>query len=139
MFNLPTSFLNEDSQGSNAEQMMIQKFVQMTLTPTVRQYEQEMNRKLLTSEERQAGYYFKFNLGALLRGDTAARTQFYQMMLRSAGMKPDEVRMYEDFATRRRKGSWLWISGDMYPLNMDQQSERGERAWGNRKRTRFGR
>ncbi|MCY9699137.1 phage portal protein, partial [Paenibacillus larvae] len=67
VFNLPVNFLNEEGQGSHAEQMMIQ-FVQMTLTPTVRQYEQEMNRKLLTSEERQAGYYFKFNLGALLRG-----------------------------------------------------------------------
>nr|WP_324656202.1 hypothetical protein [Bacillus paranthracis] len=37
---------------------MIQ-FVQMTLTPIVRQYEQEMNRKLLNKKERQEGHYFK--------------------------------------------------------------------------------
>ncbi|MEV2796292.1 phage portal protein, partial [Paenibacillus larvae] len=105
-------------------------FVQMTLTPTVRQYEQEMNRKLLTSEERQAGYYFKFNLGALLRGDTAARTQFYQMMLRSAGMKPDEVRMYEDLPPEGGKAAELWISGDMYPLNMDPAERKGVKERG---------
>ncbi|AJK27667.1 phage portal protein [Paenibacillus larvae] len=133
VFNLPVNFLNEEGQGSHAEQMMIQ-FVQMTLTPTVRQYEQEMNRKLLTSEERQAGYYFKFNLGALLRGDTAARTQFYQMMLRSAGMKPDEVRMYEDLPPEGGKAAELWISGDMYPLNMDPAERKGVKERGETKK-----
>jgi HK97 family phage portal protein len=77
VFNVPASFLN-DNEGqrfSSNEQMMIQ-FVQMTLTPIIRQYEQELNRKLLTETDRKAGYYFKFSLGGLLRGDTAARTAF---------------------------------------------------------------
>src|SRR5690625_683291 len=84
VFNVPVSFLN-DSEGfsySSNEQMMIQ-FVQMALTPIVKQYEQEFNRKLLTSVERKRGFYFKFSLGGLLRGDTAARTQFYQSGIRS--------------------------------------------------------
>lgn len=64
VFNVPVSFLN-DTEGqsySSNEQMMIQ-FVQMALTPIVRQYEQEFNRKLLTQLERKQGHYFKFSLG----------------------------------------------------------------------------
>ncbi|MEK4228960.1 phage portal protein [Solibacillus sp. FSL H8-0538] len=120
VFNVPVSFLNDVEGGSMSsnEQMMIQ-FVNMTLLPIVRQYEHEFNRKLLTSEDRKRGMYFKFNLGGLLRGDTSARTQFYQAMLRSGAMKPDEVRMLEDLAPMGGMADVLWISGDLYPQEMD--------------------
>lgn len=126
VFNVPVTFLN-DTEGqsySSNEQMMIQ-FVQMTLTPIVRQYEQEFNRKLLTAEDRRQGYYFKFPLGGLLRGDTAARTQFYQVMLRSGGMTPDEVRRLEDVPPRGGAADQLWISGDLYPIDMDPMLRKG--------------
>jgi len=120
VFNVPVSFLNDVEGGTMAsnEQLMIQ-FVNMTLLPIVRQYEHEFNRKLLTKADRKQGMYFKFNLGGLLRGDTAARTNFYQAMLRSGAMKPDEVRMLEDYAPMGGKADVLWISGDLYPQEMD--------------------
>ncbi|WP_416729206.1 phage portal protein [Fictibacillus sp. JL2B1089] len=125
VFNVPTSFLNEVEGGfSSNEQLMIQ-FVQMSLTPTVRQYEQELNRKLLTPADRKAGFYFKFNMGGLLRGDTAARTNFYQAMLRSGAMDRDEVRRFEDLPPRGGQAAELWISGDMYPLEMDPTLRKG--------------
>ncbi|RVT67664.1 phage portal protein [Niallia taxi] len=126
VFNVPVSFLNDgEGQGFASNEQLMTQFVQMSLTPTVRQYEQEFNRKLLTPAERKAGFYFKFNLGGLLRGDTAARTQFYQMMIRSSGMKPDEVRQLEDLPPVGGKASELWISGDMYPLEMDPVLRKG--------------
>lgn len=120
VFNVPVSFLNDTEGGTSAsnEQQMIQ-FVNMTLLPIVRQYEHEFNRKLLTRDDRKRGMYFKFNLGGLLRGDTAARTQFYQAMLRSGAMKPDEVRMLEDLVPMGGMADVLWISGDLYPQEMD--------------------
>ncbi|WP_445668842.1 phage portal protein [Lysinibacillus sp. FSL L8-0312] len=120
VFNVPVSFLNDVEGGTMAsnEQLMIQ-FVNMTLLPIVRQYEHEFNRKLLTKADRKQGMYFKFNLGGLLRGDTTARTNFYQAMLRSGAMKPDEVRMLEDLAPMGGKANVLWISGDLYPQEMD--------------------
>ncbi|MFD3261863.1 phage portal protein [Paenibacillus lentus] len=126
VFNVPVSFLNDtEGQGySSNEQMMIQ-FVQMALTPIVRQYEQEFNRKLLTPDERRRGYYFKFNLGGLLRGDTAARTQFYQVMLRGGGMEPDEVRRLEDLPPKGGAAAQLWVSGDLYPIDMDPTQRKG--------------
>ncbi|WP_307472214.1 phage portal protein [Cytobacillus purgationiresistens] len=125
VFNVPVSFLN-DSDGVNLssnEQMMIQ-FTQMGLTPIVRQYEHEFNRKLLTPADRKAGFYFKFNLGGLLRGDTAARTQFYQVMLRGGGMEPDEVRRLEDLPPKGGAAAQLWVSGDLYPIDMDPKDRK---------------
>ena len=120
VFNIPVSFLNDNegsSYGSN-EQIMLQ-FVTMTLTPIVKQYEKEFNRKLLTKADRQAGMEFKFNLGGLLRGDTTARTSFYQAMLRSGAMKPNEVRALEDLPPEQGMADKLFISGDLYPIDMD--------------------
>ncbi|MGG3798979.1 phage portal protein [Metabacillus fastidiosus] len=126
VFNVPVSFLN-DTEGqsySSNEQMMIQ-FVNMTVLPIIRQYEHEFNRKLLTEQDRKAGYYFKFNLGGLLRGDTAARTQFYQMMLRSGGMTPNEVRRLEDLPPKIGMAEELWISGDLYPIEHPINERKG--------------
>ena len=131
VFNVPVSFLNDTEGQSYAsnEQMMIQ-FVQMTLTPIVRQYEHEFNRKLLSAADRKAGMYFKFNLGGLLRGDTAARTAFYSAMLRSAGMSPDDVRMLEDLPPKGGKAAELWISGDLYPIEMDPTQRKSPKSGG---------
>lgn len=132
VFNVPVSFLN-DSEGqsySSNEQLMIQ-FVQMKLTPDARQYENEFNRKLLTQQERRNGHYFKLNMGGLLRGDMAARTAYYQMMLRSGGLKPDEVRRLEDHPPEGGMANKLWISGDLYPVDMDptlRKSSKSERG-----------
>ncbi|MCM3454464.1 phage portal protein [Heyndrickxia oleronia] len=131
VFNVPVLFLNDtegQSYGSN-EQLMIQ-FVNMTVLPIVRQYEAEMNRKLLTDHDRKEGCYFKFNLGGLLRGDTAARTQFYQVMLRGGGMSPDDVRRLEDLPPKGGKADQLWISGDLYPIDMDPAQRKGVKGSG---------
>lgn len=126
VFNVPVSFLNE-SEGqsySSNEQLMIQ-FVQMTLTPIVRQYEHEFNRKLLNKDERQRGYYFKFSMGGLLRGDTAARTQFYQSGIRSGYLKPNEVRELEDLPPKTGGANELWLSGDLYPIDTPIEERNG--------------
>lgn len=129
VFNVPVSFLNDTEGGTSAsnEQQMIQ-FVNMTLLPIVRQYEHEFNRKLLTKADRKRGMYFKFNLGGLLRGDTAARTQFYQAMLHSGAITPDEVRMLEDLAPMGGMANVLWISGDLYPQEMDPALRKGNKS-----------
>lgn len=129
VFNVPVAFLNEASGGfRNNEQMMIQ-FVQMSITPTVRQYEQEFNKKLLTADEKSSGFYFKFNVGALLRGDTATRTNFYQSMIRCGVFKPNEIRMLEDMPpVDSEMANQLLISGDLYPLDMSIEARKGATA-----------
>lgn len=120
-FNVPLSFLNESLEtgtGKSNEQIMTQ-FVQMTLLPIVKQYESEFNRKLLTRSERARGFYFKFNVNGLMRGDTASRTNFYQMMIRNGVATPNDLRKLEDLPiVDEPNANKLWFSGDLYPIDM---------------------
>jgi hypothetical protein len=84
-----------NSWGSGIEQLMI-GFIQFTMVPWVRIWEQEIARKLLTEAERKAGFYVKFNTNALLRGDMAARQAFYAGGIQNGWLMPNEVREKED-------------------------------------------
>lgn len=119
VYNVPSFFLNGGSSSFSSNEQLMQLFVNMTLTPIVKQYEREFNKKVLTEIERNQGYYFKFNLMGLLRGDSAARQAFYHGAIRDGYMSPDEVRGLEEFPPRGGKSDELWISGDMYPQEMD--------------------
>nr|WP_042418971.1 phage portal protein [Geomicrobium sp. JCM 19038] len=127
VFNLPVTMLNDtEGQSFSSNEELMRSFVQMTLIPIVRQYEQEINRKVLTIDDRKAGLYFKFNVGGLLRGDVKTRSDFYHRAIRDGWMPQDEVRMYEDLPPMGGLASQLWISGDMYPLEMDPRERRAK-------------
>lgn len=87
--------------GTGIEQLM-DGFVRQTIAPWVNAWEQEMNWKLFTSDEIKQGYYVKFNMNALLRGDMAARADFYSKALGAGGgkgwMTENEVRALEELA-----------------------------------------
>lgn len=116
VYNLPLHLLGEVSgvQMGAIEQMDL-GYVQGTLVPIVRQYEQELNRKLLTPVERRRGWYFKFNTNALLRGDMKTRGEFYFKGIRSGWFKPNEVRAYEDLPPESG-GDKLYMSKDLFPI-----------------------
>ena len=127
-FNVPLVFLNSGSQGSgyrDSEEHMI-GFVQGTVLPIIRQYEAELNMKLLTDSQKTAGFYFSFDFNYLLRGNTAARTAFYQALLRSGGMTPNEVREMEGLPKSDQDGANdLWVSGDLYKIEMTPNDRKG--------------
>lgn len=122
VYNMPAHMLGE-TEGVNYASMeqMALEYVQGTLIPIATQYEKEFNRKLLTSEERRKGRYFKFNINSLLRGDMKTRGEFYFKGIRTGFFKPDEVRAWEDLPPEPG-GDKLYMSGDLYPI--DQPRER---------------
>ncbi|RHW46088.1 phage portal protein [Bombilactobacillus bombi] len=135
-FNVPIQFINEanGANGFSSNEQLMTQFVQMTLTPIVRQYEQEFNRKLLTDSDRQEGRYFKFNMNGLLRGDVSARTQFYQQMRRSGVFTTNDILKLEDMPISNDKNAnRLFISGDMYPMDMDPLQRKGVNSNDNQK------
>ncbi|MGG4086194.1 phage portal protein [Bacillus licheniformis] len=121
-FNIPLYMLGE-TQGSvsNMEQLYID-YVQGTLMPIATQYEKEFNRKLLTEKERKSGYYFKFSMNALLRGDMQTRGNFYQQGIRSGWFKPNEVRAWEDLPPEEG-GDTLYLSKDLFPIDQVAQQK----------------
>ena len=99
MYDVPLVLLQSHekstSWGTGIEQLMI-GFVRQTVDPWVGAFEQEMNWKLFTEEERARGYFVKFNMNALLRGDSAARSKFYREMFYVGGLSPNQIMALED-------------------------------------------
>lgn len=126
VFNIPVHMLGETERMpyDDREQMAIE-YVQDTLLPIVRQYEQEFGRKLLTRAEKAQGLYFKFNIGGLLRADTKTRGEFYFKGVRSALFKPNEIRAWEELPPVEG-GDTLYISGDLYPIDDERRERRGQ-------------
>lgn len=119
-YNVPLSFLNQTTNTSTSNEQLMIQFVQMTLMPIVKQYEAEFNRKLLTEHQREQGYYFKFNMNGLLRGDTSARTALYQAMIRNGAASPNDISKLEDIPpSDLPNADKRFVSGDLYPVDMD--------------------
>lgn len=118
VYNMPAVMLN-DAEGSSyaSNEQLMRMFVTMTILPIVRQYEQEFNKKLLTSEDRKKGFYFKFSVNGLLRGDTAVQMEAYFKGIRSGIYRPNEVRQWEELPPHK-DGDKLYMSGDLYPIDM---------------------
>lgn len=85
----------ENSSFNNVEQMSLETVV-YSIAPWVNRIEQSIYRDLLTEEDREAGYFPKFSMEGLLRGDTQARQAFYQSGIQSGWLTRNEVRETED-------------------------------------------
>jgi HK97 family phage portal protein len=84
----------ERSTNNNIEQQSID-YVQNTLTPWVVNFEQEYRLKLLRTDEVET-CFFRHNIAALLRADSAARGEYYAKMLQNGVYSINEVRNMEE-------------------------------------------
>lgn len=67
------------STNNNIEHQDLE-FLRDCIAPWLERIEQACNRRLLTPAEKKLGYYIEFEIKGMMRGDTAARTAFYQAM-----------------------------------------------------------
>lgn len=79
---------------ASAEQRALD-FIKYTMTPWLVTWESEVNRKLFPDREKDT-FYSKFTLEGLLRGDAAARAQYYKDMFYIGALSRDEIRALED-------------------------------------------
>ena len=121
VYNLPPHFLGDytGTSYSSAEQQTLE-FLMMTMAPIVQQWEEEMNRKLLTDQERAVGYEFRFDMNAIYRADTATTANKYQMAIRGGWLTPNEARRTEGLPPDEN-GDKLMASRDMIPLEIAVQ------------------
>jgi len=80
-----------DAKYANIEQQAID-YVVGTLTPWLVRGEQEINRKLL----RGTPFYVKHDVRGLLRGDQAARAEYYKALFAVGAYSPNDIRELED-------------------------------------------
>lgn len=99
IFGVPLFMINETekstSWGTGIEQQSI-GFVRYTLQPHLDRIEQELNRKLFKGTD----YFCEFYTNAIMKGDTKARNESYQIALggnqQPAWMTVNEVRKLEN-------------------------------------------
>lgn len=78
--------------GLSEQVLGFQKF---SLRKRAKRIEQAIRKQLMTAADRAAGLKAKFNFEDLLRGDSAARAQFYNAGLQSGWLTINEVRARE--------------------------------------------
>lgn len=100
----------ERATFSNIEQQALD-FVLDGILPYCTRIEQRIALQLLEPKERSV-YFAKFNERGLLRGDMAARAEYYTRQLQNGALSPNEIRELEDMNPRD--------GGDVYltPSNM---------------------
>ncbi|MEN6325798.1 MAG: phage portal protein [Syntrophomonas sp.] len=85
----------ERATFSNIEHQGIE-YVVFSMLPLITRFEQVMNWKLFSAAERQAGYFVKFNVDALLRGDYKSRQEGLAIQRQNGVINADEWRGMED-------------------------------------------
>ena len=127
VYNIPPHLLGDysDTSFSSQEQQMLE-FLMLTMLPIVTAYEQELNKKLLTSEQRTAGLRFKFNMDSILRADAATQAEVDYKAVRSAWKTPDEIRGERNLpAFEGGIGSQPMISQDLATLEYTVKQKPG--------------
>lgn len=96
MFDVPLHMVNELERAthSNIEHENL-SFIRNTLSPILKQYEEEFDYGLF-SERELTRYYLKFNLESLLRADKKTQAEFYKIMLSEGVYSINEVRELEE-------------------------------------------
>jgi len=119
----------ERSTNNNIEHQSLE-FVMYTMLPWFTRWEQFINFKLLTREERQQGYFAEFLVNALLRGDTEARAQMLHLMRQDGVISADEWRELENMNPQEGgQGKHYLINGNMISVETAaKQPPRGQQA-----------
>jgi hypothetical protein len=112
MYRVPMPLLQNTDRAtySNIENEFLE-FLILTMTPYCREWEQCLTMQLLTQSEREAGYYFEFDLNSLMRGDAKTRAEFYEKMILIGAYSPNEVRQKENENKRTDAGGDAYLVG----------------------------
>ena len=85
----------EKSSYASAEAQQLSFYVD-TLLYILKQYEEELNYKLLSREEIDNGYYFKFNVAVILRADLKTQIETLSQAVSNFIYTPNEARVLLD-------------------------------------------
>lgn len=111
----------EAATFSNIEQQSID-FVTDAILPWVTRLEQEANFKLINDPAEIT----KINVNGLLRGDSAARSEFYNKMWQLGAMSTNDIRRLEDMNPIGPAGDQHFVMLNMQTLEQAAVGESGD-------------
>lgn len=104
----------EKSSYSNSEMQQL-SFLTDTLLFVMKQYEEEINYKLLSEEEQEQGKYYKLNEKVLLRTDSKTQMEIFASAINNGVYTPNEARQKLDM-NDEEGGNRLIVNGNYIPL-----------------------
>ena len=109
----------EKSSYANSEAQQ-QAFLTDTMLVILKGLEEELASKLLTSEELQQGYFFKFNVDVVLRATFSQRMEGYAKARQNGWLSANDIRSKEDMPhiSEDEGGNAYLINGNMIPLKV---------------------
>lgn len=109
---------------SNIEHQSME-FDQQCIYPRIIQWEEELRRSLLSRGEKEAGYFFKFNLNSRWRVALATKTNYYNNMRQNGILNANEIRELEDMnpIPAELGGNEYLINGNMIPITAASRQE----------------
>lgn len=115
-FGIKPNHLNnyEKSSYSNSESQNLSFYVD-TLLFILKQWEEELDYKLLTEDERKEGMHFKFNVASILRGDLKTQAECLSKYVNNGIYTPNEARDILD-CTTKEGGDVLMVNGNYIPV-----------------------
>ncbi len=116
-FGIKPNHLNDYEKASytNSEAQQL-AFYTDTMLYIIKQYEEELNFKLLSDEQRKNGYRFKFNIAAVLRGDTKSQLESLAQGVSNGVYTPNEARRNLDLPSKPG-GDRLYFNGSNIPID----------------------
>lgn len=88
-----------------------------TLLFILKQYEEEMTYKILTSQEIEEGHYFKFNVNVILRADIKTQIESLSKAVNNGIYTANEARAFLDLPSEVG-GDILMVNGNYIPITM---------------------
>jgi len=123
IFKVPLSLIGHLEKAANyssIEALSID-FVRFTLQPYLVLIEGELNRKLFRENEFDS-YFVRLDANGLLRGDSAARADYYREMLSMGVLSINEVRVMEDL-NRIDDGDTHYFPMNYAPIGKTQEDQ----------------
>lgn len=117
-FGVKPNQINDYSKSSysNSEMQQLSFYVDTELF-IIKQYEEEINFKMLPDEDTDDGYYYKFNEKVLFRTDSKTQMEYLRNGVNGTIIKPNEARRKLDMEDAEG-GDVLLANGSIVPLTM---------------------
>ena len=127
LFKVPNHLINDLTKSSfnNIEQQSLE-FVKYSLLPYIRNWEGELNRKLLANRELST-HYFKFQTKELLRGDADSRAEYYSKLQSLGALSANDIRSMENM-NKIEGGDKYYVPlnlGEVGKINNDNENQNG--------------
>jgi len=117
-FGVKPNQINDYSKSSyaNSEMQQLSFYVDTELF-IIKQYEEEINFKMVPEEDQEKGFYYKFNEKVLFRTDSRTQMEYLRNGVGGSIIKPNEARRKLDMPDAEG-GDELLANGSIVPLTM---------------------